>query len=270
MTDQPLLMAKDISKSFGGVQALAEMSILLDHGESVGLVGPNGAGKTTLFNCLLGVTKPDTGVVVFDGTDISNYPIYRRAKLGIARTFQRMELFTSMTVREHLVVASRSRSGDGRLWKDLLGLGRPSRAELGRVDAMLDLLELADVSAAPVDTLSMGRGRLVELGRALMSEPKLLLLDEPSSGLDSNETDSLVDTLISLRDARNLTVLVVEHDLEMVTELADRTYVLDFGHLIAQGPTEQVLSSDAVRHAYLGKQVTDEVASAGSGGSGGS
>ncbi len=248
----PLLEVVGVSKSFGGLTALQDVSIEIATGKTVGLVGPNGAGKTTLFNCIFGVTRPDTGTVSFDGRDITDLAIHKRARLGIGRTFQRMELFTSMTVREHLVVAALARRDTGRLWKDLLHQGNPGSDQLAEVDETLRLLGLEDVRNAPVDTLSVGHGRLVELGRALMCHPRLLMLDEPSSGLDSGETEALIDTLESVRNDNELAVLLVEHDLEMVSELVDRLYVLDFGKLIAEGPTDQVLADAGVRKAYLG------------------
>ena len=220
-------------------------------GEAVGLVGPNGAGKTTLFDCLNGVQRPDGGEVVFDGRRIDGLPIYERARLGIGRTFQRVELFAGMSAREHLLVAERVHRGDGRLWRDLLGRGRANQ----RVDAVEELLAtlgLAEVADAPIESLSLGQGRLVELGRALVQSPKLLLLDEPSSGLDTGETAEVAEVLLRLRATRSTAVLLVEHDLELVRKVTERAYVLDFGKLIAEGPVDDVLADQAVRRAYIG------------------
>ena len=248
-----LLEANDISKRFGGIAALSTLSLVVDANEAVGLVGPNGAGKTTLFNCLLGLLRPDTGTVCFDGHDLARMPIYRRARLGIGRTFQRMELFTEMTTRQHLLVAERARHRRGNLWRDLTNRARPTLAERRRVDEMLDLLGIRDVAEAPAESLSLGHGRLVELGRALMTEPKLLLLDEPSSGLDRVETLGLTLVLERVRHERQTAVLLVEHDLEMVQRAVHRLYVLDFGKLIAEGPTAAVIADAGVRRAYLGQ-----------------
>jgi branched-chain amino acid transport system ATP-binding protein len=247
-----LLEASDISKRFGGITALSQLSLMVDEGEAVGLVGPNGAGKTTLFNCLLGLLRPDTGTVVFDGHDLTGMPIYRRARLGIGRTFQRLELFTEMTTREHLLVAERARHRTGSLWRDLLNKGGPSADELLRVDRMLELLGIGDVADVPAEALSLGHGRVVELGRALMTEPRLLLLDEPSSGLDRTETAALAAVLDRIRSERGTAVLLVEHDLELVQRVVNRLYVLDFGQLIAEGETTAVMSDAGVRKAYLG------------------
>jgi branched-chain amino acid transport system ATP-binding protein len=250
-----LLEARGITKRFAGITALDDVSIDVDAGEAVGLIGPNGAGKTTFFNCLLGILRPEAGSVVFDGKDITRARIYKRARLGFGRTFQRMELFAGMTVREHLLVAERVRLGTGRLWKDVLNLSAPTAAERERSDHTLALLGLEDVADKPVEALSLGRGRLVEVGRALMTEPKLLLLDEPSSGLDSQETEALAGTLREVQRARGTAVLLVEHDVEFVQSYASRLYVLDFGTLIASGNTQAVFQDEAVRRAYLGEMV---------------
>jgi branched-chain amino acid transport system ATP-binding protein len=250
-----LLEATKVSKRFSGITALDKVSITVDPGEPVGLIGPNGAGKTTYFNCLLGMLRLDQGRVMFSGRNITRMPVYKRARLGFGRTFQRVELFTGTSVRDHLLVAERSRDGTGRLWKDLLNLARPTTKERERTDGTLELLGLQDVADKPIEMLSLGRARLVELGRALMTEPSLLLLDEPSSGLDHNETMDLVGTLQAVQQERGTAILLVEHDVEMVQAFARRLYVLDFGVVIAEGPTATVMDDEAVRKAYLGELV---------------
>jgi branched-chain amino acid transport system ATP-binding protein len=250
-----LLLAQGVSKTFAGITALDGVSLDVDPGEIVGLIGPNGAGKTTFFNCLLGVVKPDGGTVTFEGRDLSRVPTYRRARLGIGRTFQRIELFSGMTPREHFLVTERVRNGRGALWKDALFRGRPSADENARADAMLDLLGLVGVADRPVESLSLGVGRLVEIGRALMTAPKLVLLDEPSSGLDRHETEVLAAKLRAVQSERQIAILLVEHDVDFVRSLVQRVFVLDFGTLIAAGPTTDVFADDAVRRAYLGDLV---------------
>ncbi len=250
-----LLVADAVTKHFSGLTALDRVSLSVEPGEIVGLIGPNGAGKTTLFNCLYGVLAPDRGRVTFAGQDVSSLPVHRRARLGMGRTFQRIELFAGMTVRDHLLVAERARRADGGLLKDLLGRSAPSGDERARAAATLDLLGLEDVADRPIESLSLGRGRLVELGRALMIEPTLLLLDEPSSGLDHRETDEMAEVLATVRAERGTAILLVEHDVAMVRRVTSRLYVLDFGQLIAQGATADVIADTAVRQAYLGDTV---------------
>ncbi|MBV8949272.1 MAG: ABC transporter ATP-binding protein [Actinobacteria bacterium] len=251
----PLLQARDISKRFAGITALDDVTLDVEPGEPVGLIGPNGAGKTTFFNCLLGMLRPDGGRVVFDGRDITRLPVYKRARLGFGRTFQRIELFSGMTVRDHLLVAERAHRGTGALWKDVLNLSKATPEEIAKADATLELLGLLDHADRPIESCGLGRGRLVEVGRALMTDPKLLLLDEPSSGLDRIETDELVTTLESVQRERGTAILLVEHDVEMVQRFVSRLYVLDFGTLIASGPTAEVLGDATVRKAYLGEYV---------------
>jgi branched-chain amino acid transport system ATP-binding protein len=250
-----LLEAVDVSKDFSGITALDGVTLDVGEREIVGLIGPNGAGKTTFFNCLLGILKPDRGTVTFDGRDLSRVPTHRRARLGIARTFQRIELFTGMSPREHFLIADRVRSGRGALWKDLVFMGRPTASERARADAMLELLGLTRVGDRVVESLSLGVGRLVEVGRALMTEPKLVLLDEPSSGLDRAETEDLAATLLQVHRERGIALLLVEHDVELVRHFVERVYVLDFGTLIAAGTTADVFADSAVRRAYLGDLV---------------
>jgi branched-chain amino acid transport system ATP-binding protein len=249
-----LLDAQGITMRFAGITALNNVAIDVDQGEMVGLIGPNGAGKTTLFNCLLGMLRPQEGRIVFDGQEISAMPVYKRARLGFGRTFQRLELFAGTTVREHFLVTERQRNGSGRLWKDLLNLSKPTAEEHERADRMIDLLGLQVEADKPVESLSLGRGRLVELGRALMTRPKLLLLDEPSSGLDVKETAALAERLATVQKDHEFAVLLVEHDVEMVTNLVTRMFVLDFGTMIASGPTDEVLGNELVRKAYLGDE----------------
>ena len=247
-----VLEASGVSVAFSGIRALHDVSLRVQTGERVGLIGPNGAGKTTLFNCLLGILRPDAGTVVLNGLDVGGWPAHRRARAGMGRTFQRVELFADTTVREHLLIAERIRNGTGAFWKDLIGRGRPTAEEVAVCDEVLELLGIVELAAKPVESLSLGQSRLVEVGRALMTGPQVLLLDEPSSGLDRDETQVLADTLRSVQDTRGYAVLLVEHDVSLVADFTERTYVLDSGVLIAEGPTADVLADPAVRRAYLG------------------
>jgi branched-chain amino acid transport system ATP-binding protein len=201
---------------------------------------------------LLGVAPPERGVVRLAGEDVSGLPVHERAKRGLGRTFQRIELFDGSSVREHLLIAERVRRGTGSIWRDLIGRGKPQTDELEACDEVLDLLGLGELADEPIEHLSLGQGRLVEVGRALMTKPRLLLLDEPSSGLDRTETAHLAATLRTIQDDQGFAILLVEHDVELVASFTERCYVLDFGTLIAQGQTRAVLDDPAVRSAYLG------------------
>jgi branched-chain amino acid transport system ATP-binding protein len=247
-----VLRVEGITKKFAGILALDNVGIEVESGERVGLIGPNGAGKTTFFNCILGILKPEAGTVELDGQDATKLPVYQRSRLGLGRTFQRIELFPGVTVRDHLFIPERVRRGTGRLWRDVIGLGRPTQDEVARCDEVLELLGLHHLADEPIERLSLGQGRLVEVGRALMTEPKLLLLDEPSSGLDRAETKALATTLQDVQQSQGFAILLVEHDVELVASFTTRSYVLDFGRLITEGPTKEVLASDEVRAAYLG------------------
>lgn len=247
-----LLEVDRVTKTFAGITALDQVSLVVDEGERVGLIGPNGAGKTTLFNCMLGIIDVTDGQIIFDGQDLAALPVHRRSRAGIGRTFQRIELFSDTTVREHLLIAERIRNGAGSFWKDIIGRGRPTADEIVRADEVLELLGLAALADQPIESLSLGKGRLVEVGRALMTDPKLLLLDEPSSGLDRTETAALAETLRAVQAERGFAILLVEHDVELVTHFTERSYVLDFGRNLAAGTTRDVLDDPAVRRAYLG------------------
>ncbi len=248
-----LLSLRGVCKSFGGIQAVHSITFDVAPGESVGLVGPNGAGKTTLFNCVCGQLRPESGDIVFDGSDLSGLPTYKRARLGIGRTYQKVEVFTDMSVRDHLMVAERSRRGEGRLWRDLLNLSKPTTDEMERVEATLELVGITHLADTSVNALGLGHCRLVELARALAAEPKILLADEPSSGLDLHETAEVAGVLRTVQRERGTAVLLVEHDLAMVAEVVDRAVVMDLGAMLAEGTFDEVMADPAVRGAYLGQ-----------------
>jgi branched-chain amino acid transport system ATP-binding protein len=252
-----LLSMHGVSKSFGGVTAVHEVSFDIHEGESVGLVGPNGAGKTTLFNCVCGQLRNERGDILFEGQPLNGVPTYKRARLGIGRTYQKVEVFTDMTVRDHLLVAERSRGGTGRLWKDLLNMSAPTTEELDRVEATMGLVGITQLADSPVNALGLGNCRLVELARALAAEPKILLADEPSSGLDLHETAEVATVLRTVQRERGTAVFLVEHDLAMVGDVVDRTVVMDLGALLAEGTFDEVMANPDVRQAYLGQSAVE-------------
>ena len=237
-----VLQVEGISKRFGGLQAVDNVSLTVVPGQVTSLIGPNGAGKTTLFNCLTGVIEPTEGRVILEGRDITNLSTNKRAQLGIGRTFQRLEVFAGMTVESNLLVAaeavSRNRESTGRTHMDL-------------VDDVLGIVGLTDLRDTVAGELSTGTLRLVELGRALCVQPTVLLLDEPGSGLDNNESSALEGILRQLAEG-GMSILLVEHDVDLVMAVSTTVNVLDFGRLIATGTPKEIASSDAVRTAYLG------------------
>jgi ABC-type branched-subunit amino acid transport system ATPase component len=249
-----VLEAQHVTVRFGGVVALDDVSLHVPSGGFVGLVGPNGAGKTTLFGALSGLVRPRAGRVRLVGVDVTRASPQRRARLGLARTFQRLELFTELTVREHVVIAHRTHERrDRRFLADLVGLGsRVTAGEEELVDGVLSVLGLTPVADRPAAFLPLGTGRLVEVARALATQPAVVLLDEPTSGLDRTDVDRLAETLARSRRELGVAFALVEHNVEFVLGLAEHVTVLDFGHVIETGPPAHIRASEAVHAAYLG------------------
>jgi branched-chain amino acid transport system ATP-binding protein len=246
--DVPFLDAEGVGVQFGGLTAVDCVSLAADRGEIVGVIGPNGAGKTTLFNALVGAVRA-TGAVRIDGHDVSGWPVHRRARAGLGRTFQRLELFGSMTVAENLRFATEAGAFGERPWR-LLRRDRYQAAD--QAEAILELVGLAADADRPAADLPPGAARLLELGRALCAKPAMLLLDEPSSGLDVSETAAFGRTIQGIVADLGVGVVVVEHDVSLVLALCSRLYVLEFGRCIAQGGTADVVATPEVRAAYLG------------------
>ena len=251
----PVLKADDITVRFGGITALADVSLSVPPSTIVGLVGPNGAGKSTMFAALSGLLRPNRGRIYLCGRDVTDSTPQARARLGLARTFQQVELFLGLTVQEHLILAHRVRYAHKRLWADLIDWRAwrpPDPAEVEHVETLLDMLGLTDVAREPVAGLPLGVARRVEMGRALARSPSVLLLDEPFSGLDARETEQVLAGLVRTVNEHDVSLLLVEHDVAVVLGVSTTVYVLDFGMLIATGPPEHIRTNAAVRTAYLG------------------
>ena len=249
------LVASGVVVRFGGLVALDGVSVEAPPGRITGLIGPNGAGKTTMFNVCCGFQAADEGTVVVDGVDVTKESPARRARLGIGRTFQRMELFRSLTVRENVEVAAESlHIGDDPLTQlGLVSGGKKVRAMVAAtVDDLLAATGLESVADRLAGEVSTGQGRLVELARALARQPRILLLDEPSSGLDVSESAAFGQLLVSLVAERGLGILMIEHDMSLVLNICDWIQVLDFGRPLMAGTPADVRDSEEVRAAYLG------------------
>jgi branched-chain amino acid transport system ATP-binding protein len=251
-----MLRVRDVTVRFGGIVALNGVSLDLNRGEILGLIGPNGAGKTTLFNCISGVIRPDSGSMFFDGRSLRLAPPHERARLGIARTFQNLQLWSSMTVQENLTVPMDALGGRNT-FSDALHLPFSTYAERAsseRARAILHVLELDQHARTIAGDLPAGIQRRVEIARALAARPQLLLLDEPAAGLDAHETEHLAELLHTVRERFHVSMLLVDHDMSLVLPVSDYVYVLDFGKVLARGKPSAIQNDPKVIAAYLGEE----------------
>jgi branched-chain amino acid transport system ATP-binding protein len=252
-----VLELRALSKRFGGVVAVEDFSMVQEENRITGIIGPNGAGKTTVFNLITGVYPLDSGRILFEGREITAEPAHRRTRLGIARTFQNIRLFGNLSVLDNVKVAYSMRLGYS-LWEEMLRLPRVGRQEKEadqRARALLDYLQLGRYGDHKPGNLPYGLQRRLELARALMAQPRLLLLDEPAAGLNPHEVRSLMDTIRRVREDHALSVIVVEHHMELIMNICSVIHVLDFGRKIAEGRPEEIKRNEQVLQAYLGEEV---------------
>ena len=252
---EPILSVRNLTRSFGGLIAVNNVSFDIYAGEIYGLIGPNGAGKTTVLNILSGLLTPTSGTVTFQGQRIERSPAHRIARLGVARTYQNIRLFAAMNVLQNVIVGQHSRMRS-TLAERLVFSPRVRREEemaRQKALALLESVELDSVAEEPAAALAYGNQRRLELVRALASDPKLLLLDEPAAGMNAAESQALGERLRNLA-TQGLTLLVIEHDMALVMSLCDRIGVLNFGNLIAEGTPEEIAGNPEVIEAYLGAE----------------
>lgn len=250
-----LLSVESLGVRFGGLRAVDGVSFAVEDGEIFAIVGPNGAGKTTLFNLISGIYRPTEGRILFDGRDLAGQSSSVMALAGIGRTFQNIELFDRSSVLDNLLLGCH-RHSDMTLLEDLLHMPRTRRAELAsrqRVEDVIEFLDLQHYRRAMVQNLAYGTRKIVELGRALCAAPRLLLLDEPSSGLNPDERDDMANWITDIRDILGITVVVIEHDMNLVTQVSDRVLAMAAGRVVAVDRPETVLSHPEVMRAYLGE-----------------
>jgi branched-chain amino acid transport system ATP-binding protein len=250
------LNVQGIHLSFGGTKALVDVSFDVNQGEILAIIGPNGAGKTSLLNCLNRFYKPEKGQIFFEGIDLTRLPPYRIAQLGIARTFQNIALYTGMSVLDNLMAARHVHMKYGML-AGALYFGSALKEEVHHrrvVEDIIDFLEIEHIRKAVVGALPYGLRKRVELGRALALEPKLLLLDEPMAGMNLEEKEDMARFILDIHELQETTILLIEHDMGLVMDIADRVVVLDFGLKIAEGTPDEIKNNPKVIQAYLGEE----------------
>lgn len=250
-----MLEVKNLAISFGGLRAVSGFEITIEKGQLYGLIGPNGAGKTTAFNLLTGVYKPDEGSIVLDGVNITGKRTIDICKAGIARTFQNIRLFSDMSVLDNVKVGLHN-SNEYSTFTGILRLPKFFKTEKAMNEEAMELLKvfgLEEFAAYNASNLPYGQQRKLEIARALATKPKLLLLDEPAAGMNPNETKELMDTIKFVRDHFDMTILLIEHDMKLVSGICEKLTVLNFGEVLCQGDTSEVLNNPEVIKAYLGE-----------------
>jgi len=252
----PKLHVDDISLSFGGIKALQNVEFEVNEGEILAVIGPNGAGKTSLINSINGFYTPQTGQIAFEGRSISHLPPYKRAQLGISRTFQNIALYTNMTALDNLMAARHIHMKSNMLTGAFFwGPARKEEIEhRHRVEEIIDFLEMENVRKTIVGNLSYGLRKRVELGRALALEPTLLLLDEPMAGMNVEEKEDMARFILDIHEQQGMTIMLIEHDIGLVMDISHRIVAIDFGRKIAEGTPDEIGRDEAVIEAYLGQE----------------
>ena len=255
--DSVHLNVQNVSLSFGGIQALTSISFDVRKEEILAIIGPNGAGKTSMLNCINNFYRPDKGRIIFEGHNLTRLSPHRIAQLGVARTFQNIALYTGLSTLDNLMAARHIHMRAGLL-QSLLYWGPAHREDIAHrqvVEEIIDFLEIEHIRKAVVGTLPYGLRKRVELGRALAMEPRLLLLDEPMTGMNQEEKEDMARFILDIHERHGKTILLIEHDMGLVMDIADRAVVLDFGSKIAEGTPEEIRNNEAVIRAYLGEEM---------------